>query len=84
MVAVVVAADVGRFGRWGAKGGVPREVLLDIRQSWHKNLGKSKILRAEVLDFGFSDPVGYYLKDADAVNFLNFPTVAFFGGCNFI
>ena len=48
MVAVVVAADVGRFGRWGAEGGVPRDVLLDIRQSWHKNLGKSKILRAEL------------------------------------
>ena len=62
MVEVVVAADVGRFGRWGAKGGVPRDVLLDIRQSWHKNLGKSKILRAEVLDFGFADPGGYYLK----------------------
>ena len=48
MVAVVVAADAGRFGRWRAKGGAPRDVLLDIRQSWHKNLGKSKILRVEL------------------------------------
>ena len=54
--------SVGRFGQWGAKGGIPRDILLDIRQSCHKNLGKSKILRVEVLDFGFSDPVGYYLN----------------------
>ena len=40
MLLVVIAADVGLFGRWGAKGGVPHDVLF-------RNIRKLKILCAE-------------------------------------